>query len=69
MVVHSLCYVVIPRLEKRQSPLSAVDDRRWKLVAWCEIGDGPLFDLDTDISESTDVGGANADVKIRLWVR
>ncbi len=42
---------------------------KWKLVAWYETGDVHLFDLDVDISETTDVSKQHPEVKRDLWVR
>lgn len=69
MVVHSPHYVLSKDLAKNQRPSSAIYDGKWKLVAWYETGDVSLFDLDTDISESTDVSDQHPSVKRDLWIR
>jgi arylsulfatase A len=69
IVVHSPHYVTTKNLDKNQRPSSSIYDGKWKLVAWYETGDIHLFDLDADISESTDVGDQYPKVKRKLWIR
>jgi arylsulfatase A len=69
IVVHSPHYVTTKNLDKNQRPSSSIYDGKWKLVAWYETGDIHLFDLDADISESTDVGDQYPTVKRKLWIR
>ncbi|MEM6692434.1 MAG: hypothetical protein AAF664_23585, partial [Planctomycetota bacterium] len=69
LVVHSPHYVLTKDGAKNQRPSSAIFDGKWKLVAWYETGDIHLFDLESDISESTDASGSNSEVKEGLHVR
>ncbi|EMI57071.1 beta-L-arabinofuranosidase domain-containing protein [Rhodopirellula sallentina] len=69
LVVHSPHYVLTKDLAKNQRPSSAIFDGKWKLVAWYETGEVQLFDLDADISESTDVSKQHPEVKHDLWTR
>jgi arylsulfatase A-like enzyme len=69
LVVHSPHYVTTTDLAKNQRPSSSIYDGKWKLVAWYDTGDVHLFNLDSDISESTDVSDQHPDVKRDLWTR
>ncbi|HJN12312.1 MAG TPA: sulfatase-like hydrolase/transferase [Pirellulaceae bacterium] len=69
LIVHSPHYVVTKDLAKNQRPSSAIFDGKWKLVAWYETGEIKLFDLSTNISESTDVSSQNPGVKRDLQRR
>ncbi|MEM1069557.1 MAG: sulfatase-like hydrolase/transferase [Planctomycetota bacterium] len=69
LVVHSPHYVLTKDLAKNQRPSSAIIDGQWKLVAWYETGDVHLFDLNKDVSESTDVSDEQPDVKRDLHIR
>ncbi|MEM6470496.1 MAG: sulfatase-like hydrolase/transferase, partial [Planctomycetota bacterium] len=69
LVVHSPHYVLTKDGKKNQRPSSAIFDGKWKLVAWYETGEVSLFDLQSDISESQDVGNDYPGVKQDLYKR
>ena len=69
LVVHSPHYVLTKDLAKNQRPSSVIFDGKWKLVAWYETGSVKLFDLNSDISESTDVSSTYPDIKSDLRLR
>jgi len=58
---------------QRGKPNGAVRQGRWKLVEWYEDGRTELFDLQRDLSETTDMGSDHPEIahdlleKLRTW--